>query len=131
MRKTEISPVDLHVGQRLRLLRCHRGVSQEKLGAAIKLSFQQIQKYERGANRVSASRLYSLARELGVNPAWFFEEFEGTAPASGDIIPPPTRSHMQLMRDYTLCDGTAKMCIRALVAVIAAAQRRDDTPAGG
>ena len=66
--------VDIHVGHRLRQLRTLRGLSQEKLGEAIGLTFQQIQKYERGANRIGASRLFDIAKVLGVEIAYFFEE---------------------------------------------------------
>ncbi|HEU0117474.1 MAG TPA: helix-turn-helix transcriptional regulator [Alphaproteobacteria bacterium] len=67
-------PIDIHVGQRLRLRRNLLGMSQEQLGNASDLTFQQIQKYERGANRMGASRLYQLGRLLNVPVAYFFEE---------------------------------------------------------
>lgn len=70
------NPVDAYVGSRLRLRRTLVGLSQEKLGAAVDLTFQQIQKYEKGANRVSASRIYQFARLLDVKPAYFFEGIE-------------------------------------------------------
>jgi transcriptional regulator with XRE-family HTH domain len=69
-----VHPVDEHVGRRLRLRRTLLGLSQEKLGEAVGITFQQLQKYERGANRVSASRLYHLSLVLGVPLAYFFEE---------------------------------------------------------
>ena len=59
-------PVDVHVGSRVRLRRTMLGMSQEKLGAAIGLTFQQVQKYERGANRIGASRLFELSKVLDV-----------------------------------------------------------------
>jgi transcriptional regulator with XRE-family HTH domain len=68
------SPVDLHVGSRVRLRRTLLGMSQEKLGNAVGLTFQQIQKYERGANRIGASRLYDMARVLDVPVQFFFDE---------------------------------------------------------
>jgi len=67
-------PVDVHVGSRVRLRRTLLGLSQEKLGEAVGLTFQQIQKYERGANRIGASRMYDLAHVLDVPAAYFFEE---------------------------------------------------------
>lgn len=67
-------PVDVHVGKRLRLRRTLLGMSQEQLAAAVGVTFQQIQKYERGSNRVSASRLYDVARVLGVEIGFFFED---------------------------------------------------------
>ncbi len=70
-------PVDVHVGARLRQRRTLLGMSQEKLGEAVALTFQQIQKYERGANRIGASRLYQLAQVLDVSVSYFFEEMPG------------------------------------------------------
>jgi transcriptional regulator with XRE-family HTH domain len=69
-------PVDMHVGSRVRLSRAALGMSQEKLGDAIGVAFQQIQKYESGANRIGASRLYEISRALRVPIAFFFEEIE-------------------------------------------------------
>lgn len=77
------NPVDVHVGARVRLRRTLLGMSQEKLGDAIGLTFQQVQKYERGANRIGASQLYDLSRVLDVPVSYFFEEFGETSPASG------------------------------------------------
>ena len=68
------NPIDVHVGSRIRLRRTLLGMSQEKLGEAIGLTFQQVQKYERGANRVGASRLYDLSQVLDVPVSYFFEE---------------------------------------------------------
>ena len=68
------NPIDVHVGQRIRQRRTLLGMSQEKLAEAIGLTFQQVQKYERGANRVGSSRLFDLARVLEVPIAYFFEE---------------------------------------------------------
>ena len=70
--------VDIHVGQRLRLRRTLLGLSQGELGRRVGLTFQQIQKYERGANRIGASRLAEFAEALGVPPGWFFEEMPET-----------------------------------------------------
>ena len=79
------NPTDVHVGSRVRLRRTLLGMSQEKLGEAIGLTFQQVQKYERGANRVGASRLFDLSRVLDVPVSYFFEEM---APA-GEARPAP------------------------------------------
>ena len=72
-------PVDVHVGGRVRLRRVFLGYSQEKLANALGLTFQQIQKYERGANRISASKLYELSRILSVPVTYFFEGVESDA----------------------------------------------------
>ena len=71
------NPIDVHVGQRMRQRRTLLGMSQSVLGDAIGLTFQQVQKYERGANRVSGSRLFDLGRVLDVPVAYFFEEMPG------------------------------------------------------
>jgi transcriptional regulator with XRE-family HTH domain len=78
--------VDVHVGARLRQRRALRGMSQEKLAEAVGLTFQQIQKYERGVNRVGASRLHQFGRVLDVPVSYFFDEMAGaaaSAPAAG------------------------------------------------
>jgi transcriptional regulator with XRE-family HTH domain len=66
--------IDIHVGNRLRLRRTVLGLSQEWVGDAVNITFQQLQKYERGINRISASRLYTLAQALGVPVSFFFED---------------------------------------------------------
>jgi transcriptional regulator with XRE-family HTH domain len=80
------SPVDVHVGSRVRLRRTLLGMSQEKLGNAVGLTFQQIQKYERGANRIGASRLFEMSRVLDVPVQFFFDEMP-TEPESSDYRP--------------------------------------------
>ena len=72
-----INSIDAHVGRRIRQRRTAIGFSQEKLGEALGLTFQQVQKYERGINRVGASRLYDIARVLGVPVCFFYEEIAG------------------------------------------------------
>lgn len=76
MAKQKISapnPIDIHVGGRLRQLRNYRGLTQEQLAGAVGVTFQQVQKYERGTNRVGASRLFDFSKVLGVSVASFFE----------------------------------------------------------
>jgi transcriptional regulator with XRE-family HTH domain len=68
------NPVDVHVGSRVRLRRMLLGMSQEKLGERLGLTFQQVQKYEKGINRIGASRLFDLAQVLGVPVQFFYEE---------------------------------------------------------
>ncbi len=67
------NPVDRHVGSRVRMRRMLIGMSQEKLGEALGITFQQIQKYEKGTNRIGASRLHQLAQVLGVPVDFFYE----------------------------------------------------------
>ena len=68
------NPIDVHVGSRVRFRRMLLGMSQEKLGEKLGLTFQQIQKYEKGINRIGASRLFDLAQVLGVPVQFFYEE---------------------------------------------------------
>ena len=80
------SPVDVHVGARIRLRRTLLGMSQERLGDALGLTFQQVQKYERGVNRVGASRLFDLSRILDV-PINFFYDNMPDAMSPGSTLP--------------------------------------------
>jgi transcriptional regulator with XRE-family HTH domain len=73
-------PIDRHVGSRVRMQRVLMKMSQEKLGEALGLTFQQIQKYEKGTNRIGASRLQQISKTLNVPPSFFFEG----APTTGD-----------------------------------------------
>ena len=77
------NPVDLHVGGRVRMRRKMLGISQERLADALGLTFQQVQKYERGANRISASKLYEIARFLSAPIAYFFEGLTDPTEAGG------------------------------------------------
>ncbi|MEL6111601.1 MAG: helix-turn-helix transcriptional regulator [Pseudomonadota bacterium] len=70
-------PIDHHVGQKLRQRRRLLGLTQQKLADAVNIRFQQIQKYESGANRISASRLWTLARALDVPVSYFFDGLNG------------------------------------------------------
>jgi transcriptional regulator with XRE-family HTH domain len=88
------NPIDRHVGSRVRMRRIMLGMSQEKLGDALGLTFQQIQKYEKGTNRIGASRLQQISRTLDVPPSFFFEgapSFEG--------MPNPEPGHMGFSED--------------------------------
>lgn len=77
------NPIDLHVGARIRMRRKILGVSQERLAEDLGLTFQQVQKYERGANRVSASKLYEIARSLQSSVAYFFDGLADPTDADG------------------------------------------------
>ena len=85
-------PIDIHVGARVFLRRRMLGLSQAQLAAAIGMTFQQVQKYERGANRISASTLYRLAQALDVSVSFFFDVMEDSPPPARDegrVLPPP------------------------------------------
>jgi ribosome-binding protein aMBF1 (putative translation factor) len=76
------NPVDIQIGNRLRKGRAQYGFSQQRLAEALRLTFQQIQKYERGKNRISASRLWEISKVLGCPISYFFEEIEDNAGAT-------------------------------------------------
>ena len=78
MAKRNANPIDVHVGNRVRMRRMLIGMSQEKLGDQLGLTFQQVQKYEKGSNRVSASRLFQMAQILGVNVQFFYDDMPGS-----------------------------------------------------
>src|SRR4051812_14824824 len=117
--KTETpNPIDVRVGARLRLRRNMLGLSQEKLGEAIGLTFQQVQKYERGANRIGASRLHELSQLLDVPVAFFFDDTDPVrAPAIGSFAAPPAEAFgadplrkpetLELVRAYFAIKDTA------------------------
>lgn len=78
------NPIDVHVGKRLRLRRTLLGMSQERLGEMLSLTFQQVQKYERGVNRIGSSRLYELGQILDVPVSFFFDDMVGGAKSQSD-----------------------------------------------
>ena len=100
------NPVDVHVGSRVRLRRTLLGMSQERLGEAIGLTFQQVQKYERGANRIGASRLYDLSRVLDVPVSFFFDDIDpavAARPTEAAAVPDEARAEPDpMMRRETL-----------------------------
>ena len=93
------NPVDIHVGARVRLRRTLLGLSQEKLGEAIGLTFQQVQKYERGANRIGSSRLFDLSRVLDVPVSFFFEDMPNAV---------SSRSPAQVRESLSAISGAAE-----------------------
>ncbi len=109
------NPIDIHVGARIRLRRTLLGMSQTKLGEAISLTFQQVQKYEKGSNRVGSSRMFELARVLDVPISYFFEEMSGdtkkrghlyttgkgvSGPKADTLDPMTKRETLELVRAY-------------------------------
>lgn len=77
------NPIDKHVGSRVRMRRMMLNMSQEKLGDALGLTFQQVQKYEKGVNRIGAGRLYQVAHILGVPVSYFYEDVTGREAENG------------------------------------------------
>lgn len=104
-RTYNIDPIDAHVGKRLRIARTLKGISQESLGKLESLTFQQIQKYERGMNRISASRLAHFAAHLGVFVGWFFEGLEPESLTSSTPLPG--------LNPQILCQSETRELIRA------------------
>ena len=106
------NPIDIHVGKRVRARRTLMGLSQSKLGKAINTTFQQVQKYERGMNRISSSRLYQIAEVLDVPIPYFFDDLPANisgrktpgladverAPFEGD--PMASQEALKLVRAY-------------------------------
>jgi transcriptional regulator with XRE-family HTH domain len=86
--KKKANPIDVHVGGRIRLRRNMMGISQERLGERLGITFQQVQKYEKGTNRVGASRLQAISSVLGVPISFFFEEVVATEPARNGFAEP-------------------------------------------
>lgn len=94
-------PVDAHVGKRIRHRRWMIGMTQQQLADKVGIKFQQIQKYETGMNRVSASRLWDIASALGVSIAFFFEGLDSdqqAAKVEGDIF--ADKEALELLRSY-------------------------------
>ena len=102
MREDGPHPVDVHVGQRLRMRRTLLGMSQEMLAERLGISFQQLQKYEKGSNRLSASRLFELSRILEVPVSFFFEELPADGSPAEEAEPDPLmkRESLELVRAY-------------------------------
>ena len=93
--KKQPNPIDIHVGGRVRLRRMMLSMSQEKLGEQLGITFQQIQKYEKGTNRIGASRLQHIARVLTVPVSFFFEDAPGgTAQAGAGMSEPKSASYI-------------------------------------
>lgn len=136
------NPIDRHVGNKMRQRRTLLGMSQEKLGEELGLTFQQVQKYERGANRISASRLFDLSRVLDVPVGWFFEdmteEVAAASPAAlaagarapadvseGDTL--AKRETLELVRAYyRITNQSARQCLLELTKAASAGQEDED-----
>jgi transcriptional regulator with XRE-family HTH domain len=93
------NPVDVHVGRRIRMRRLLLGMNQETLANALGLTFQQVQKYEGGANRVSASRLSAMAEILGVPISFFFGDMQ---PSEGEQSPEDKEWRERMERPETI-----------------------------
>lgn len=94
-------PVDVHVGAQLRSQRVLYGLSQSELAKMLDITFQQLQKYETGSNRMSASRIWHASKVLGVPVSFFFEGFNEKAKPGKGIL--NTRAELELVRDFEAC----------------------------
>jgi len=130
------SPYDIQVGQRLRQARTLAGMSQGRLGEAVGVTFQQVQKYEKGLNRIGASRLMQFSNILNVTPAYFFDGIQpvdgepGSTPAqpsnSFDYGEASQRQALELVRHFgMLSDMNLRTSILELVKTAARAQQSD------
>ena len=100
VRMTDLAKrVDDHVGQQIRKRRNLLGMTQEELARALKISYQQVQKYETGANRVSAGRLYEISEKLGIEVSYFFEDASDATPIEREHGG-KTRSTVDLVRSF-------------------------------
>ncbi|EYD76495.1 DNA-binding protein, putative [Rubellimicrobium mesophilum DSM 19309] len=109
-------PVDVHVGKRIRHRRWTLGTTQQQLADKVGIKFQQIQKYETGANRVSASRLWDIAGALNVPVSFFFEGMDSRAPVDGNLVAD--------MPDDLLSDREALELLRSYYAIPETQRRR-------
>ena len=139
-RSRGIGPIDVHVGARLRQRRTLLGMSQTTLGDALGLTFQQVQKYERGANRIGSSRLFDLSRVLDVPIQHFFDDMPtavaASSPAQGggkakklpsyEPNPMTTRETMELVRAYyKIKDAEIRKRLYKLTKALGAAASKD------
>ena len=111
--------IDAHVGERIRLRRTELGLTQEQLAEALDVSYQQIQKYETGANRVSAGRILEIGRKLGVEVGYFFESLSDDDPGLPLEHGGRQRSAIELVRKFgQIKDPEVRAAIAGLVKTI-------------
>lgn len=119
--------VDAHVGERVRKRRTELGLTQEHLALTLEISYQQVQKYETGANRISAGRLYQISRKLGLDMAYFFEGLDESV--ENAVIEPlahggSNRSTIEIARNFGEINNTA---VRSALNGLIKSLSRDDT----
>lgn len=105
MSKRAFTSVDAYVGSRVRMQRNLIGMSQEKLAEHLGITFQQVQKYEKGTNRIGASRLYAIAKALGVEISYFFDQYDGEEPDFEGLE--PNTEHKDVSRFLVSREGLA------------------------
>lgn len=126
------SDVDSLVGERIRKRRILAGLTQDQLGEALGVSYQQIQKYETGANRVSAGRLYLLADRLNISPGWFFEGLADIDAQSGDELDASSRFAIECVRSLTrIRDEKVRASILNMVRALADSEMTGEAKPNG
>ena len=110
-------PVDVHVGGRVRAGRTLIGMSETELGKRVGLSFQQIQKYEKGMNRIGASRLWRFSLILGRPISWFFEGIGARKRKVEDLL--AKRETLQFVRYFLACDPDVQKHVAAMIHAVA------------
>jgi transcriptional regulator with XRE-family HTH domain len=122
MARKQPDPKDVEVGRRVRAFRLNKGLSQEKLGDELGITFQQIQKYEKGVNRIGAGRLQRIAEILGVPVSEFFASSASVPSAESLYELVDTAAALRLLRAYArIPDPQVKQAVTALVEKIAGA----------
>ena len=112
--------VDEHVGERIRHLRTTLGLTQEQLASALGISYQQVQKYETGANRVSAGRLYEIALQLDVEPAFFFADIDTSRAHTPMPHGGKNRTTIELVTNFSeITNPTVRSALASLVRSLA------------
>lgn len=122
-------PIDRLVGSRVRLFRTARGLSQSRLADDLGITFQQVQKYEKGTNRISASRLFEISRLLGVDVPELYFGADDTALASGDtpVDPLPSLLDHKIIRALSrIDDDQVKRKVLLLIQTLAPEAGEDD-----
>jgi transcriptional regulator with XRE-family HTH domain len=117
------NPVDVRVGSRVRMARIEASMSQEKLAGGLGLTFQQVQKYEKGTNRIGSSRLQQISQIVGKPVSWFFDEKNTANQASADLC---TRlltapGGLELAQSYLAIPNAGRIALRHVAAELAAA----------
>jgi transcriptional regulator with XRE-family HTH domain len=117
--------VDDHVGEKIRERRTQMGLTQEHLATALSISYQQVQKYETGANRVSAGRLFEIAQRLEVDMSFFFDGLEPTTPSMPLEHGGKNRSTIELVRNFAdIDDLSVRSAVSGLIKSLAGRPRR-------
>jgi transcriptional regulator with XRE-family HTH domain len=117
LRGKKPNPVDIHVGNQLRIQRTLYGLSQAELAERLGITSQQLQKYENAANRTTAGRLWQASKILGVPISYFFEGLDGNVDPAAGIL--STRAGLEFVREYEGCPEDARKSVSLLCKAVA------------